>query len=127
MKTLSVRKTIRGTMPTGIPFEQIKQGILGSSYELSLVLIGDSLAKRLNVEHKQKNTPTNVLSFPISETEGEIFINVRRAQRDAKKFNHSWREHITFLFIHGCLHLRGETHGEQMERNEENYLKKFLR
>ena len=126
MENFSIDKTIRGSSPKNVPFAKIKVGILGASYELSLVLIGDTLARRLNKEHKGKTNPTNVLSFPISDTEGEIFINVRRAQRDAKKFGQTWREHVAFLFIHGCLHLRGEEHGEQMEHNEDKYLKKYL-
>jgi len=110
-----------------VPFENIKKEILGTKYELSLVLIGDTLGKRLNFEHKKKNTPTNVLSFPIDKNEGEIFINVRRAERDAKKFGHSVSEHIAFLFIHGCLHLKGQKHGSKMEKNEELLLKKLLK
>lgn len=121
-----ITTTLKGTLPR-VPFENIKREILGGSYELSLVLIGDKLGKRLNQEHKSKNTPTNVLSFPISKSEGEIFLNVRRAQRDAKKFEHTQREHIAFLFIHGCLHLKGQTHGRQMEKDEERLLKKLLK
>lgn len=123
MFTLS--HTVRSPVPK-IPFETIKKHILGSSYELSLVLIGDALAQKLNKEHKNKTNPTNILSFPISKTEGEIFINVRRAERDAKKFGHTSREHIAFLFIHGCLHLKGEVHGASMEAQEERLLKKLL-
>lgn len=122
---LDIHTTLKGTLPR-VPFEKIKKEILGSSYELSLVLIGDSLGKRLNQKHKNKNTPTNILSFPISENEGEIFLNVRRAQRDAKKFGQTTREHVAFLFIHGCLHLKGHEHGDIMEKNEDRLLKKLL-
>ncbi len=108
-----------------ISFEKIKISVLGSKYELSLVLMGDTLATRLNKEHKKKDGPTNILSFPLSETEGEIFLNLRRAQRDAKKFDHTIKEHIAFLFIHGCLHLKGLAHGEKMEKEETRLLKKF--
>lgn len=122
---LDIHTTLKGTLPR-VPFEKIRRAILGTSYQLSLVLIGDALAKKLNREHKNKNTPTNVLSFPLSDTEGEIFINVRRAQRDAKKFGHTPTQHIAFLFIHGCLHLKGHVHGERMEKKEEALLKKFI-
>lgn len=119
-----IRKTVKGTLPS-VPFEKVAQHILPTSYELSLVLIGDSLGARLNQEYKNKSTPTNVLSFPIASNTGEIFINVRRAKRDATKFGHTWRNHILFLFIHGCLHLRGDTHGPNMEKKEEALLSKF--
>jgi len=114
------------TLRPKVSFAKIKETILGSQYELSLVLIGDTLGRRLNLEHKKKNTPTNVLSFPIDKKEGEIFINVRRAKRDAKKFDHKVNEHIAFLFIHGCLHLKGEKHGSKMEKKEERLLQELF-
>lgn len=124
METFAIRNTTR--VRPRVPFEKIKLAILGAKYDLSLVLIGDTLGTRLNKEHKGKNTPTNVLSFPISETEGEIFINVRRAERDAQKFDHTPTQHIAFLFIHGCLHLTGMTHGKKMEDAEDRFCKKFV-
>ncbi|MAZ67186.1 rRNA maturation RNase YbeY [bacterium] len=117
---------LKGTLPR-VPFENIKRKILGDSYDLSLVLIGDTLGKRLNKEHKNKNAPTNVLSFPLAKSEGEIFLNVRRAQRDARKFGHTPHEHVAFLFIHGCLHLKGFAHSRKMEEEEELLLKKLLK
>ncbi|MDP2649959.1 MAG: rRNA maturation RNase YbeY [bacterium] len=124
-QTFSIKKTTKGTLPS-VPFEDIKNEVLGGKYELSLVLIGDALAKRLNSEHKNKSTPTNVLSFPLSRTEGEIFLNVRRATRDARTYGHSWEQHLAFLFIHACLHLKGMTHSPKMERAEEKLLRAFL-
>ncbi len=110
-----------------VPFEKIKNAILGRPYELSLVLMADTMATRLNAEHKNKKGPTNILSFPLTKNEGEIFINVRRAKRDAKKFNHTSSQHVAFLFIHGCLHLKGRLHGVAMEREEERLLQKLYK
>lgn len=122
---IELKNTTKGTLPR-VPFVAIKNDILGERYELSVVLMADTLARRLNKEHKNKSYPTNVLSFPITQTEGEIFINLRRAERDAKKFGHTPREHVAFLFIHGCLHLKGMTHSPHMENKEESLLKKHL-
>ncbi|QSH39655.1 rRNA maturation RNase YbeY [Candidatus Kaiserbacteria bacterium] len=119
-----ITHTTQGTLPS-VPFEKIKNTILGQSYTLSLVLMADTLAKRLNKEHKKRTNPTNILSFPLSDKEGEIFLNIRRAKRDAKKFGHTTNQHIVFLFIHGCLHLKGNVHGEEMEKQEEKLLKKL--
>ncbi len=120
-----ITQTTRDALPR-VSFSHIKDAILGSRYELSLVLIGDTLARRLNREHKGKDTPTNILSFPLSPTEGEIFINLRRAERDAKHFGHTPTQHIAFLFIHGCLHLKGREHGAAMERKEEALFQKLV-
>src|SRR3989344_5428805 len=108
-----------------IPFEQITQAILGKNYELSLVICGDSLARRMNREYRlpslmlrqasKKNYSPNVLSFPLSKTEGEIFLNARAAAREARRFRVSVRDRVAFLFAHGCLHLKGLRHGAKME------------
>jgi probable rRNA maturation factor len=124
MAHTSISKTIHSKAPK-VPFTLIADAILPSDYDLSLVLIADTLGKKLNQEHKGRNYPTNILSFPLSPDAGEIFINVRRTQREAHKFNHSTTKHITYLFIHGCLHLCGYKHGDKMELLEQKYLKKF--
>src|SRR3989344_579754 len=108
-----------------IPFEKIAQAILGKNYELSLVICGDSLARRMNREYRlpslmlrqasKKNYSPNVLSFPLSKTEGEIFLNARAAAREAKKYHVPFNERMTLLFAHGCLHLKGLRHGAKME------------
>ena len=108
-----------------IDFEAIKNAILGKHYELSLVLMADTMARRLSKEFKGNTQHTNILSFPIDERNGEIFLNVRRAAREARSFGHTPKEHITFLFIHGCLHLSGLEHGKEMERQEVKFLKRF--
>ncbi len=93
-----------------VAFIDIKNAILGKQYELSLVLCGKYLMRRLSIEHKGNAKHTNVLSFPISDSEGEIFINVHESN-------------VTLLFIHACLHLKGLQHGEKMEKLEDKYLK----
>ena len=108
-----------------LPLEDIKNTILGKKYSLSLVLIGNHLGKRLNQEYKGRNYPTNILSFPIDTYEGEIFINMRRVEIEAKKFDHTTKQHLAFLFIHGCLHLSGLPHGDIMDTKEQFYMKKF--
>jgi len=124
MADVLVSKTIHSKAPR-VPFVSIGEDILPNNYELSVVLIADKLGKKLNNEHKNHNYPTNVLSFPLSEQSGEIFINVRKAAREAHKFDHTTTEHIKYLLIHGCLHLCGHDHGNQMELLEQKYLKKF--
>lgn len=123
--SLDIRSTIRSPAPKGVPFERIAKAALGSTYELSLVLCGDTLAQRMNKRYRQKTYKPNVLSFPISKTEGEIFLNVRCAQREARKYGVSTRERLALLLVHGCLHLKGLDHGGKMEREELRILKMF--
>ena len=99
--------------------------VLGESYELSLVVCGDTLSRRMNKKYRKKAYAPNVLSFPLAGHEGEIFLNVRKAEREAKIFNIPVRDRIAHLFVHGCFHLKGLGHGKQMEKLEESVLKKF--
>lgn len=58
---------------------------------------------------------SNVLSFPYSKTSGEILI----CRAAAKPYTPA------YLFIHGCLHLKGLKHNATMEREENRILNKF--
>jgi len=119
-----ITSTIRPPAPH-IPFSSIKKRVLGKKYELSIVLIGDTLARRLNREHRGKDYPANVLSFPLSPSEGEIFINVRKAEREAFAFGMSKKARVALLFIHGMYHLAGYQHGSTMEKKETAVLRAF--
>lgn len=108
-----------------IPFETIKNDILGDKYQLSLVLIGEKRARAINRQSRQKEYAPNVLSFPLNKTSGEIYMTPKVAKREAKSFYHSEREHLIFLYIHGLLHLQGYDHGPKMESLEQKFLKKY--
>lgn len=125
MPDLSIAKTVRGTLPRG-SFAHIKNFVLGKGYTLSLVFIGDHKATTLNAQYRNKQTPANVLSFPLSKHEGEIFINLARARREHKKFSLSYQGHVQYLFIHGLLHLKGLPHGSTMDKTESELRQRFF-
>ena len=124
MSAFSVTSTIAHP-PTRIPFEAIARKILGARYELSLVFVGATRAKTLNATYRKKDYIPNVLSFPLDERSGEIFICPEIAKREAKKYNLSEKGYVAYLFIHGCLHLKGHDHGDTMDKLEQRYLKSF--
>ena len=103
-------------------FSRLKNTVLGRQYELSLVFIDQKRSRELNKKYRRKNKPTNVLSFPLSNKVGEIFIDLDTATKDAKKFGMSFREFVKYLFIHGLLHLKGMRHGATMETAEKKLL-----
>lgn len=114
------------TLPTPrLPYQKIKDDILGSTYVLSLVFIGEERARTLNTKYRKKTYTPNVLSFPLDARNGEIYIAPRVAKREAKKRNMTYGTYIGFLFIHGLLHLKGHSHGDTMERAERRYLKTY--
>lgn len=108
-----------------IPFGVIKEGILGKKYFLSLVFVGPTKTRELNNLYRKKDYATNILSFPLDKNNGEIFINLTKAESEKKKFAENSTEHLRHLFIHGLLHLKGFTHGSKMESEEKKFLKKY--
>src|SRR3989344_3101626 len=121
---VETRKTVRGKTPR-LPFERIATSIWGERYELSLVICGDALARRMNSTYRHKNYAANVLSFPLGNREGELFLNVQTAARERKRYEGSLRARLLLLFIHGCLHLKGMRHGKRMDALEMNLCKRF--
>jgi probable rRNA maturation factor len=108
-----------------LPYARIAADILGSRYHLSLVFIGARRASALNRTCRGKSYVPNVLSFPLDETHGEIFITPVCAAREARGRGMTARAYVGFLFIHGCLHLKGHTHGATMERAEARYCARY--
>jgi probable rRNA maturation factor len=124
MNTFCITSTIK-SYPKKHPYEEMKRKILGAKYDLSLVFIGEKRAATLNKTYRSKTYAPNVLSFPLSESAGEIFISPLVAAREAKKFNLTPTGYVAFLFIHGLLHLKGIDHGDEMDALERKYLKSF--
>lgn len=103
----SLSKTVKARAPS-LPYEQIKDRVLGRGYELSLVFIGKMRSRRLNRLYRGKDKVANVLSFPLAKKSGEIFITLS----ETKLFG------VEKLFIHGLLHLKGMQHGATMDKTE---------
>jgi probable rRNA maturation factor len=108
-----------------IPFEEIKEASLGNNYSLSLIFTSPEKMKKLNTIYRNKETPTDILSFPLSKNEGEIYISLSESKKEAKKFDREYENFIAFLFIHGCVHLIGHDHGSTMENIEVKIREKF--
>ena len=120
MSVLDVDNRISAKMPIGL-LRRAADIILGKKYELSLVICGDALSRSLNKRHRGKNKITNVLSFPLSKSSGEIFLNPRQATRESKNFGRTHKNHLIALFIHGLLHLKGFDHGQKMDKREVSF------
>lgn len=122
---VSVSNKTRQSLPA-LPFSAIADKVLGSTYELSLVFVGSTRSRYLNKTYRQKDKPTNVLSFPYTKKSGEIFIDLKKARQECEKFNSSFTHHVGYLFIHGVLHLKGLDHGSTMDHKEAELVKTFL-
>ncbi len=96
-------------------WQRIKNRILGKSFNLSVVFADDNLLRKLNRKYRGKDKSTAVLSFRLTEKDGEIFINKKFAKK---------RAYFDYLFIHSLLHLKGFRHGKKMEKEEEKLINK---
>lgn len=81
---------------------------------LSLIITSNDEIEKLNQKYRNIKRPTDVLSFPASKDIkndlGDIFISYDKVLEQAKEFNHSIEREISFLAVHGYLHLLGYDH-----------------
>jgi probable rRNA maturation factor len=101
------------------PYEQMVAAVLGKDYDLSLVFVDDATIATLNKQYRDKDMPTDILSFPLSDTAGEIFISPEATKKEMLKFDREYENFVAFLFIHGLWHLKGFDHSSTMESNEQ--------
>ena len=90
--------------------------------EISLSLVDASAMQQLNQQYRDKNKPTNVLSFPTDFPEelnvpllGDIIICPSIVEAEASAQNKSLESHWAHLCVHGVLHLLGFDHIEEQE------------
>lgn len=129
MSNTSTALTITATArsyPKTIPYQKIKDVILGKKYQLSLVFLGETRAQALNVSTRGKTYTPNVLSFPLTNTAGEIYITPQVAKKDAHRFEMNYTTHVGYLYIHGLLHLKGYDHSPKMEQQEAQLMQHFF-
>jgi len=94
-----------------------------ADYDVSIALTDDRHIRELNNQYRKKDSPTNVLSFPfidgadqssLSQIQvkelGDIVISLETAQREAIQFNQTFHQRLSWLLIHGLLHLQGYDH-----------------
>lgn len=92
--------------------------------DLTLVLTTDEELHRLNREYLGVDKPTDVLSFPASETDpetgaiylGDILISVPRTEIQARLAGHPSVDEARLLVVHGVLHLLGHDHADAREK-----------
>ncbi len=120
----SIINETKGKLPS-LPFDQIKNKILGKKYELDLIFVSEKKIQALNKTYRKVNSSTDILSFPISKNSGEIFICLKIAKNKAGDFERKYSNFIAFLFIHGNVHLLGYDHGNKMEAEEVKFRKFF--
>ena len=88
------------------------------------MLTDDARLKRLNWDYLGIAAPTDVLSFPASESDpetgspylGDILISIPRARKQAVSAGHTLESETQLLVVHGVLHLLGHDHAKPKEK-----------
>ena len=82
--------------------------------EVNLKLVSSAEMIKLNKEFRDKNSDTNVLSFPVSEDMqkisgelGDIAMSIPYIQTESQNLNRDAEDHMMHLLAHGILHLLG--------------------
>jgi probable rRNA maturation factor len=98
--------------------------------ELSVLLTNDRQIQALNLAHRQKDQPTDVLAFPLDEGGGadgavsgtrllgDVVISLDTAARQARGRSRELLPEVRFLLAHGLLHLLGYDHGDPAQKRE---------
>lgn len=93
------------------------------SFEVSVSFLDDAQIHQLNAEYRDKDMPTDVLSFPLGENGkfdvnketgaymlGDIAISIPKVYSQADQFGHSIQREFAYLTVHSMLHLLGYDH-----------------
>ncbi len=98
----------------------LRAGIPADDLELAVVITTDEQVQQLNVEFRQVDAPTDILSFPADPLPiefsdepyylGDLIIAYPYALAQATRLGHDPLENLCLLVIHGCLHLLGYDH-----------------
>lgn len=100
----------------------VEQNFEGSA-EVNVTFVDDVQIRELNKQYRDKDSSTDVLSFPMGENAkfdldpdtgayvlGDIVISLEHAAAQAEKYGHSLQHEVSFLTIHSMLHILGYDH-----------------
>ena len=103
----------------------------------SVIFINDEEIHKINKEYRGIDRPTDVISFAFNDNGfldgpinmlGEIYVSIDRMKEQAVEYGHSEKRELSFLCIHGLLHLLGYDHtlGEKEEKEMFDLQKEIL-
>ncbi len=123
--TYKMKMLVRAAIEATLDFEDFQ-----NHCEVSVTFIDNEGIHELNKKYRQVDRPTDVLSFPLFDFEGDmeeppideimsnlgdIVVSLEKAKEQADEYGHSFEREVAFLCVHSTLHLLGYDH----ERSEE--------
>lgn len=113
-----IRMLIRRCCNAVLKMEQFQ-----GSVEVSVTMVDNSYIQSLNKQYRNKDVPTDVLSFPMvkdgkyeidpdtnAQILGDIVISMEKVLEQSELYGHSFRREVAYLVAHGMLHLLGYDH-----------------
>ena len=95
----------------------------------NVIIIDNSRIREINRQYRNIDRETDVISFALEDDKtfnleeirvlGDIYISIDKARSQALEYGHSFKRELSFLAIHGFLHLLGYDH---MEKDEEEIM-----
>lgn len=111
---------LKNVIEYALKFENVSNAIL------NVIIIDNEKIHAINKEYRKIDRPTDVISFALEDDKtfvktnfrvlGDIYISIDKVYEQAKLYGHSVRREISFLTVHGILHLLGYDH---MEKEDE--------
>lgn len=105
---------LRHTIEYALDFENVKKAIL------NVIIIDNKKIQEINREYRSIDRPTDVISFALEDDKtfistdfrvlGDIYISIDKVFEQADTYGHSFRRELSFLTVHGILHLLGYDH-----------------
>lgn len=95
-----------------------------------IIFIDDEEMHKLNKEYRGIDRTTDVLSFALNDNKhidafvnslGDIFISIPKMKSQAEEYGHSEKRELSFLALHGLLHLLGYDHTLGKKEEEEMF------
>lgn len=107
----------------------LKEEKIDTDYEISVTFVDNDRIRELNRNFRDKDSETDVLSFPMGEEDeievegvkpmlGDIVISLEKADEQAKELGHSLYREIAYLTVHSMFHLLGYDHMNDEEKSE---------
>lgn len=99
-----------------------------NNVSFNIIIVDNETIHSINKEYRGVDRPTDVISFALEDDKtfiqtdtrilGDIYISIDKAREQAESYGHSLKREISFLTIHGLLHLLGYDHMKEEEEKE---------
>ena len=114
---------LKGVIEYALKHENVSNAIM------NVIIIDNEKIHKINKEYRGIDRPTDVISFALEDDKtfvntdfrvlGDIYISIDKVHEQAKSYGHSFRRELSFLTVHGILHLLGYDH---MEKSDEKIM-----